>query len=350
MHRYSPALLALAGACLGVRASVSTSNLTLFSGTVAQSLSRAATGPRSLVTTYYQAEGAWPLAPGLAVEAEIEGGQIVGNNHAESLSASLGSVYRLNDLQENPELFVPNLFLSGTAAAGSFHWKLGRLGLQSSFDANRVARSKRTKFLSLPFTRNAAVAFPGKGLGGVAEWTPGPRATLMAGAGDANAVSTRDGLTRLRGEWFTAAELTLRPLAAPAAGAVRLLAWHTDRHAVQDAAWAVSADAALAPDTVAFVRLGSGSKYFARVRELIAGGLAWEKPFGRKPDFAGLALSRGTAVANGRTEFVAEAVYRWQALPWLALSPDVQWIRHPALSRVPDAWAVGLRCAVSHAR
>ena len=131
---------------------------TLFSGTVAHTISRVAAGPSTLVTTYYQIEGAWPFTPRLALEFEVEGGQVIGNNHAESLSLSLGSAYRLNDLQEYPELFVPNLFLSGRAAGGTVHWKAGRLGLQSSFDDNRVARAKRTKFLSLPFTRNAAVA------------------------------------------------------------------------------------------------------------------------------------------------------------------------------------------------
>ncbi len=113
---------------------------TLFSGTVAHTLSRVAAGPQTLVTTYYQIEGAWRFTPRLALEFEAEGGQVIGNNHAESLSLGLGSAYRLNDLQENPKLFVPNLFLSGRAAGGTVRWKAGRLGLQSSFDDNRVAQ------------------------------------------------------------------------------------------------------------------------------------------------------------------------------------------------------------------
>lgn len=92
---------------------------------------------------------------------------------------------------------MPNLFLSGKQAGGAFRW---RLGLQASFDDNRGARNKRTKFIALPFTRNAAVPFPGKGLGAVAGWVPGPRASLTGGIGDANAVSTRNDFSRLRGE------------------------------------------------------------------------------------------------------------------------------------------------------
>lgn len=133
---------------------------------------------------------------------------------------------------------------------------------------------------------------------------------------------------------------------------MRVFTWRTTRRAVRDDAWAVSADVAVAPSTVAFVRLGSGSQHFARMHGLVAGGFAWEKPFGRKTDFAGLALARGVAVATGRREVFAEAVYRWQPLPWFALAPDVQWIRHPARvrTRLPGAWAFGLRCAFSHVR
>ena len=193
------------------------SQLTLFSGTVAQSLTHAPTGPANLVTTYYQAEGAWPLASWLGVEAEVEGGQIIGNNHAESLAISAGSVYKLNELEEEPELAVPNLFFTGKLDDGAWRWRLGR-----------------------------------------------------------------------------------------------------------------------------------GSTKFARVRGLVAGGLAWEGVAGRKKDFAGVGLSRGVSIATDREEVMAEAVYRWQAKSWLAFSPDVQWVHHPARSHAAGAWLFGLRCAITH--
>lgn len=74
----------------------------LYSGTFTQSLMAAERGPRNLITTYYQAEGEWPLAPWVKVEFEVEGGQIVGDNHAESLGSSLGAAFRLNACRRNP--------------------------------------------------------------------------------------------------------------------------------------------------------------------------------------------------------------------------------------------------------
>ena len=302
------------------------------------------------MTTYYQAEGSWWFTPWLGFEFEVEGGQIIGNNHAENLSASIGSAYKLNELLEEPELNVPNLFLAGRADGGVWRWRLGKLGLQSVFDDNRVARQKRTTFLSQPFARNPAVPFPAKGLGGSLRWTPVPRAALALGVSDGNAVSTKSGLTTLRGQWFTGAELTLRPARAPADAAMRVLTWRTTRRAGSDGGWAVSTDAAIAPGVVAFARLGNGSTRFARVHGLVAGGLAWEGIPGRKNDFLGVALSRGMSVVSGREEILAEAVYRWQVNRWLAFSPDVQWIRHPARSRAEGAWLFGLRCAIMHTR
>jgi hypothetical protein len=54
----------------------------------------------------------------LSGPVKIAGGQVAGNNRAETRAASLRSVYRLNDPPEDPEL-LPNLSLGGSAAAGA---------------------------------------------------------------------------------------------------------------------------------------------------------------------------------------------------------------------------------------
>ena len=97
---------------------------------------------------------------------------------------------------------------------------------------------------------------------------------------------------------------------------------------------------------VAFARLGGGSTHFARVRGLVAGGVAWEGIAEREKDFLGIGLSRGVSLASRREELLAEAVYRWQLTPTLSISPDVQWIHHPARSHAAGAWLFGLRCAI----
>jgi hypothetical protein len=51
--------------------------LRLHSSTVAQSLTDAAEEPRSLVTTYYQAEWGWQPSSWFGFQTELEGGHVV---------------------------------------------------------------------------------------------------------------------------------------------------------------------------------------------------------------------------------------------------------------------------------
>jgi len=325
--------------------------LNLHSSTVVQALTRAAQEPHSLITTYYQAEWGWQPSTWFGLQTELEGGQVVGQRQTEHLGANLGSQWRLNEMQEDPDLFVPVLFLTGSTPGRELSWRLGKISPESCFDDNRVARAKRTKFIAQPFFRNPAVATASKGLGGYLHWTASPRAELALCASDANAHGTLSGLTTWRGEWFRSAELTVRPLTLPARAAVRLLAWATERGGVRDGGWGLNADCELTPKWVVFARAGSGSEQFARSREFFSGGIAWEAPFGRSRDFLGLGLAQAKAVRGGmHAENLAEVIYRWQFNRVFALSPDVQYIRHPALSNVGSAWAFGLRWSMAYTR
>jgi hypothetical protein len=61
---------------------------------------------------------------------------------------------------------VTVFFFTGSTPGRELNWRLGKISPETSFDHNRVARSKRTKFIALPFYRNPAVAAASKGLGG----------------------------------------------------------------------------------------------------------------------------------------------------------------------------------------
>lgn len=321
----------------------------LHSSTVAQTLTEVEEQPSSLLTTYYQVEGTWDMLPNLGLHFEVEGGRVIGDEQTRSLGASLGSAYKLNDMQEGTELNNSTFYLIGQIPSANLRWKLGKVGQEEFFDDNRAARSKRRKFLALPFTRNPAVPFAGKGLGGALMWTPSEHTALTLSASDANAKGTKSGFTTWQGEWFTGAEVTVRPYMRPEKAAVRMLAWRTERSGVEDSGWGVSADHEIGPHLVAFVRVGAGSQHFARVRRFTGGGIAWEAPWGRSQDFFGIGVSRGEPLVEGwRTEILAEAIYRWQVTAHLALSPDVQFIHHPAKSNAEDAFAFGLRIALSN--
>lgn len=338
MLRYFLKALLLAGGALNAFA---IGGLELNSTTVVQVPVGAGIRPEADVTTYYKAEGVWPAAGRMGWHIEVEGG-LAG---ATGPGSELGSQWSLNELQEESRLFVAVLRVMGSSADGRWQWELGKISPKGSFDDNRAARAKLTKFIAEPLVKNSAVAFAGKGLGGVLKWDLSPALRLSACLSDANARSTEAGFTTWRGEWFRGIEVKLRP--RPGA-AIRLLAWGTERGGMHDGGWGLSADWELAPRWVAFARAGGGAEHFAHSRSLVSGGLAWEGLFGRRSDFLALGFARGEASpAGGRAELLGELVYRCQVNRWLAVSPDVQHVRHPAHALASGAWVFGLRCALS---
>jgi hypothetical protein len=323
-------------------------SLDFHSSTVAQSLSRSAGGANDLLTTYYQAKGRWDWLAWLGLQWEFEGGQVIGHPQDTHLGVNLGTQWRTNEMQEDSRGYVPVLALVGTTPTQCVSWKLGKISPEGCLDDNRIAHAKRTRFLSFPLCRNAAVPFAAKGLGGTVTWNADPHASVTVLASDANARETLSGFTTWRGDWFTAAEVTLRPLARPDAVALRLLGWSTTRLGRRDTGCGISADFEITPRLVAFVRLGTGSRYFARSHQLLSLGLGWDAPFGHRGDFLGVGVAQGNSVTPGtRTEILAEVVYRWQVSRFLALSPDLQYVHHPALSTLSSSLVTGLRCAVS---
>lgn len=345
------AALALASTGLPAAVPASPWRLDLHSSTVAQALTDSVREQRSLVTTYYQMELRWQPSTWFGIQSELEGGQVVGHNQSENLGENLASHWKLNEMQEDPDLFMPILYISGRTPDGRFSWRLGKISPESCFDDNRAARAKRTKFMAQPFFRNSAVASASKGLGGFLRWTMSPRAELALCASDANARSTLSGFTTWQGEWYRSAELTVRPLSKPSQAAIRVVTWGTDRGGVPDGGWGVSADLEVAPAWVVFARVGDGSEQFARSRDFVSGGIAWEAPFGRRQDFAGIGVAQARAVRGGfQTETLCEAVYRWQINRCVAVSPDVQYIHHPARDNGGSAWAFGVRWTMAYGR
>lgn len=293
------------------------------------------------LTTYYKAEGVWPVASGVDCHYEIEGGL----TEDPEPGADFGSQWSLNELMEESRLFVARLQIQGSSADGRWRWAVGKISPKGSFDDNRAARAKLTKFIAEPLVKNSAVAFAGKGLGGVLKRELSPDLHLALCLSDANARSTTAGFSSWRGEWFRGAEVTLRP--RPGA-AVRVLAWGTERGGVHDGGWGLSGDCEVAPDWVVFARAGGGAEHFARSRGLVSGGLAWENPFGRRGDFLALGLAQGRAQSAGeRAELLGELVYRWQVNRWLAVSPDLQHVRQMGGAHPAGAWVFGLRCAIT---
>ena len=70
--------------------------------------------------------------------------------------------------------------------------------------------------------------------------------------------------------------------------------------------------------------------------DLLGFGFNWGEP------------NEGTYGKGLRDQYTAEVFYRWQLAPQLAVTPDLQWVRNPALNPTEDQiWIFGLRARLS---
>jgi porin len=108
-----------------------------------------------------------------------------------------------------------------------------------------------------------------------------------------------------------------------------------------------------------FLRVGVADSDLHQISRYIGAGLVWSGPMlagAEREEQLGLALGNITnghpylraQAAQGasfeRHETAIELAYRVQALPWLALQPDLQYIVNPGTDPALDnAWVVGLR-------
>jgi porin len=108
-----------------------------------------------------------------------------------------------------------------------------------------------------------------------------------------------------------------------------------------------------------FLRVGFADSDVHQISRYVGAGVVWAGPLlasAQREEQLGIAIAD---IENGgpylraqaelgstfeRHETAIELTYRMQALSWLALQPDVQYIIHPGTDpSLDDAWVVGLR-------
>lgn len=106
----------------------------------------------------------------------------------------------------------------------------------------------------------------------------------------------------------------------------------------------------------AFVRLGTANGRYNMFDRFASGGLkfsGWVP--GREEDEFGIAVAAAftsdswrAATGAASSEVAVEATYRAQVAPWLAVQPNVHYIRQPSADRdIADALIIGLRAEAS---
>lgn len=264
-----------------------------------------------------------------------EGGQIIGHDRQEDLSANVATNLGLNDATDNTAIALTELWWAHTLFDGQLTLTVGKIDQSAFFDANRIANDETAQFVATPLVNSPAVGFPDKGLGINAWWQVTDDFYLTAGFSDAAAVASHGPAGAFDGEEFLALEagLTVRPFDRE--GTYRVMLWYSEAGAENGPGFAISADQEIADQLVAFCRFGVSDDDLAvagLARYFVSGGMGLEAPFGRADDLVaiGAAWAKLPGSASGGNETMLETFYRLQLTHTLTVSPHAQVILDPA--------------------
>jgi porin len=136
---------------------------------------------------------------------------------------------------------------------------------------------------------------------------------------------------------------------------VHLTYWHADEReeAGESRGWGlnVSITRYLAEKWLPFLRAGYAEDGGSLMQKSVSAGVGYQPV--PKGDLIGLGINWGepnedTYGPGLRDQYTAELFYRWQLTPQLAITPDLQWLRNPALSPEEDQiWLLGLRARLA---
>jgi porin len=263
--------------------------------------------------------------------------------------------------------------------------KLGLIDLNSELDVNETGLLfiNSSHGIGPDFSQvgeNGPSVFPVTGLGTVMRWDYTERVQLRLAAFEGTVgdpTHARRTTIDLEGDEGTllVTEVTLRPTEANRSiiGVWRHTGRSTDftdeevlRRTESLGAYALTEGTLMERGESAltgFLRIGFADSDVHQISRYVGAGLVWSGPMlagpGREEQL-GLAVGSVTngdafrhaqsalGLAHERRETAIELTYRVQALSWLALQPDLQYIINPGTDPTLDsAWVVGLRFELS---
>ncbi len=302
---------------------------------------------------------------------------LVKSNYNRNVNDRVGALGDpVDDADFDEAAYVDQLWLERSFAGGRLRARLGYLDQQVAFDRNAYANAEDRQFSNAALDNSLIVPLE-IGLGALLVAAPTGWLELALGVADADNPIRQTGFdTAFDGAdgWTWNLELALRgsPLAGrpgtlrlggfrdgaerPVLGRGRAERGHLGAYLSADQrVWSEAGDPAQGVGL--FARAGFADRHVSRIEGFWSAGLQWDGPLpGRDTDGAGLAvyqtlpsdLLRERVEPDAARETGVELYYRAQLTPWLALTPDFQWIHQPGGRRdARDAAVFLLRVRVS---
>jgi porin len=318
-----------------------------------QHASDRATGDENLGTFAWQSVGDWQLLDSKRLGSSYLQFALLGSpglnydSDDRSMSSNVGSISGLNANVFPDPAALDELFFKHVSPGGRLIVVAGRVDQSFYFDTNRVANNGFRQFFAFALENNLSIPFSTYGgTGALVRFEPSKNLYLMG------AVTTAENdepwafwQSADDGDWGELFEigLTLR-LPHLGKGHYRITPWHSHLSGSDGWGLGVNLDQELGLDwLVAFFRFGIGDDDVTPVERFVSGGLALERPFGRKHDLVsvGAAWSDPSPEAGSRDETLLELFYRLELSPSIALTPDLQIVFDPANNPNNDTILIG---------
>jgi porin len=277
----------------------------------------------------------------------------------------------IDDADFDEPIYVAQLWLEQDLWRGRVSLRAGYLDQQVSFDRNAYANNEDRQFLST-FLDNDPVVPLRTGFGALLVVRPWSALELAAGVSDADNVprvlgidTAFDGFSSLVGYLEATLRVSFPGPRGRLPGSYRLGAFRDGTRraefgsgALERGHWGgwgsfdqlVFAEGGESGEGLGlFLRFGVADADVNAVAALLSGGLEYTGLLpGRGRDALGLgayaSLPNDEPAADLDGERGLELYYRLQLAPWLALTPDVQWIHDPGgRAAARDAWVLALR-------
>lgn len=291
------------------------------------------------------------------------------NDDAEALGEPI------DDADFDEPIYVDQLWYERDFFEDRVHARLGYLDQQVAFDRNAYANNEDKQFLNT-FLDNSPTVPLEIGLGALLVVEPTRWLELAVAAADADNPIRETGFdTAFDGAdgWTSYAEATLHGvLGEGRPGALRLGVFRDGAErpvfgrgvrerghlgvylSADQRVWNERGDGS--EGLGVFVRAGRDDPRVNRIEAFWSAGLLYEGPLpGRGRDAAGLGLYQTFPSGDYRShvdpeftrELGVELYYRVQLAPWLAITPDAQWLHDPGGDDgAPDAFVLALRVRV----
>lgn len=267
----------------------------------------------------------------------VRGGRPIGDPKDADLSKDIGSLLGINSASDDNELYVRELFWVQQLGQ-RFGFSVGQVDSTYRYDFNVVANDERYNFIASPLTNSASIPFPDPSPSADIFWFINDQAIFRAGLHSTVCEKGEWCLDKLDSDqWFSPAELTISPVFdSLGQGNYRFLVYFTETGENNGGGWSLSFDQQMGRFTP-FMRLSAGDKDVVEFERFLSLGIAIDYPFGRPWDQAGIGFATGKpSDPLLRDETNIELYWRFHLNPFVAITPDLQWVIDPAKNPVDD--------------